>query len=138
VAAAPLTSAPTKSLRRSLFDSKKRFATPKVCAHNISLHFTIGSLLIHDPGAVCGSGDLNGRMRQFAIHHLRNELYLEEAEGMTIANIVEAEIMPKFEGVVKRIFSLTATDRVHYFRIRGLRESCTNPVLKQNNFALGL
>jgi hypothetical protein len=77
-------------------------------------------------------------MRQFTIHHLRNELYLEEVDSVTIANIVDAEIMPRFKGVVKRIFSHTATNRTHYFRIRRLRESRTNPVLKLNNFALSL
>jgi hypothetical protein len=56
-------------------------------------------------GAVCGSSDLNDGMRKFAVLQLRDETYLEDPEeGITIANIVESEILPYFESDVKRAF----------------------------------
>lgn len=87
-------------------------------------------------GAICGSGDLNERMRRFAAHHLRDEAYLEDpVDGTTIDNVILSEILPKFESEVKRVFDLTK-DQLFTFRIRGLRDSPTNPRLKRNTFVL--
>jgi hypothetical protein len=56
----------------------------RMLPHNILMYFT---------GAICGSGDLNARMRNLAVHHLQNETYLEDNElGTTIANIIESEV----------------------------------------------
>jgi hypothetical protein len=87
-------------------------------------------------GAVCGSSDLNTRMHRFAALDLQNEHYLEDLEaGVTISNIIDAELMPKFERDYKRIFGLTKNQHFS-FRIRGLQEHPTNPGLKDNHYVL--
>jgi hypothetical protein len=94
------------------------------------------SLLTLNTGVVCGSGDLNARMRIFAAANLHNEYYLEDAvEGITIDNIIDSEILPHFESEVKRAFDMTK-DQVFSIRLRGLRESLVNPRLKRNYFVL--
>jgi hypothetical protein len=87
-------------------------------------------------GVVCGSSDLNARMRLFAALQLKDEHYLvDEDEGLTIANIIDAEIMPQFESEDKRAFDITKSGS-SFFRIRGLRQSDTNPRLHKNSFEL--
>jgi hypothetical protein len=87
-------------------------------------------------GAVCGSSDLKVRMRALAIAYLQDEDYLEDsAEGLTIENIVDSEIMPVFESTHKRTFDISKKQR-YSFRLRGLRESEHNPRLKLNHFEL--
>jgi hypothetical protein len=75
-------------------------------------------------------------MREFVTLQLRDEHYLERPEeGITIENIIESEILPKFESEVKRVFD-SAKDETFYFRIRGLREHPVNSRLKQHHFVL--
>jgi hypothetical protein len=87
-------------------------------------------------GVVCGSSDLNARMHLFAALQLKDEHYLVDAdESLTIANIIDAEIMPQFESDVKRAFDITKDDSF-FFRVRGLRGSTKNPRLHKNTFQL--
>jgi hypothetical protein len=77
-------------------------------------------------------------MRNFAIEQLKGETYLEDRDGgLTIENIVEAEIMPYFETDIKRYFSIAKSQtRYSAFRLRGLKESQTKPNLKRDTFVL--
>jgi hypothetical protein len=78
-------------------------------------------------------------MRLLATEQLRGETYLEDPNaGITIENIVESEIMPRFENDVKRYFDLSdSPDTNSYtFRIRGLKKNLLNHMLKQNVFSL--
>jgi hypothetical protein len=77
-------------------------------------------------------------MRIFAIEQLRGEIYLEDRDaGLTIENIVEAEILPYFETDVKRYFRFDQTQSEYFvFRLRGLKESPVNSRLKQGAFVL--
>jgi hypothetical protein len=87
-------------------------------------------------GAVCGSSDLNTSMHRFAALDLQNERYLEDLDaGVTISNIIDAEIMPKFERDYKRVFGL-AKNQQFTFRIRGLRAHPTNPRVRDNHYML--
>jgi hypothetical protein len=87
-------------------------------------------------GAVCGSSDLNTRMHRFAALDLQNELYLQDLDaGVTISNIIDAEIMPKFESDVKRVFDIMKKQQFA-FRIRGLREDPNNPRLCNSHYIL--
>ena len=92
-------------------------------------------LLSYTVGAVCGSSDLNARMRLFAALQLRDEHYFKEVDGTSIENIIDSEILPQFESEVKRAFDITQK-QTFFFRIRGLRESPTNPRLKHGCFVL--
>jgi hypothetical protein len=75
-------------------------------------------------------------MHRFAALDLQNEHYLEDTDaGVTISNIIDAELMPKFERDYKRIFGLTKNQQFS-FRIRGLREHPTNPRLRDNHYVL--
>lgn len=76
-------------------------------------------------------------MRSFALLHMSNEDYLADAgSGMTIANIIDAEIMPNFEDNVKRWFDISETEAEFLFRIRGLRLSSSNPRLQGGTFVV--
>lgn len=87
-------------------------------------------------GVVCGSSDLNARMRAQAIEDLRGEKYLEDAD-VAIENIIDSEIMPYFEETAKRSFDIT-NRRPFRFRLRGLRENGQNPRLQHNHYVLTL
>lgn len=73
-------------------------------------------------------------MREFTIDQLNEEVYLED-NGSTIAEIVDAEIMPRFESEIKRVFTLS-TKEDFYFSLRGLRKSNKNPSLQRDSFRL--
>lgn len=78
-------------------------------------------------------------MRVFAIEHLRHEYYLaDEAMGITIQSIIEANIMPKFEDEFKRLFSLKDKMKQFRFRLQYLRHSLSNSRLKRGTFVLDL
>jgi len=74
-------------------------------------------------------------MRKLAAQRLENERYLE-CDGLTIESIIEAEIMAPFETDMKRSFNLWKKNEVFSFRLRGLKESLVDPILKQNAFVL--
>ncbi|KAH7396896.1 hypothetical protein DE146DRAFT_57787 [Phaeosphaeria sp. MPI-PUGE-AT-0046c] len=94
----------------------------------------LGEQVVHPKGAVCGSSDINARMRAKALEDLQGERYLEDAD-VVIENIIDSEIMPHFEEVAKRSFEIT--DRRSFnFRLRGLRESNQNPRLQRNHYVL--
>jgi hypothetical protein len=87
-------------------------------------------------GAVCGSGDLNERMRLFAVQSLQHETYLKDSsEGITIESIVDTEIMPKFEDHIKRTFDITR-DETFSVVVRGLKHNPQNPRVRRNLFVL--
>jgi hypothetical protein len=54
---------------------------------------------------------------------------------VTISNIIDAEIMPKFESDVKRVFDITKKQQFA-FRIRGLRENLNNLRLCNSHYIL--
>lgn len=90
-------------------------------------------------GAVCGSSDLNERMKKLARRHLSSQKYLEDEDGgTTIENIIDLEVMPHFENEVKRSFSLSRKSQTFPFRIRGLKESQEDPMLKRGALTLTL
>ncbi|KAH4006322.1 hypothetical protein HBI56_024010 [Parastagonospora nodorum] len=90
----------------------------------------------HPRGAVCGSSDLNTRMRRFAAINLTDETYLEdEEEGTTIYNVIDSEIMPYFESEVKRAYDPNK-EQSFTFRIHGLKRSSVNSRLVKNHFVL--
>lgn len=87
---------------------------------------------------MCGSTDLNARMRAQAIADLQNQNYLENTStGVTIENIVDSEIMPRFEENVKRAFDTTKKHKFP-FRLRGLHHSEKNLRLQEDYYVLRL
>lgn len=87
----------------------------------------------------CGGGDLNEKAKKLVSAHMRNAKYLEDDEaGITIENIIESEIMPQFETESKRTFNLRNENQRFSFRIRGLRDSSEDPMLKRGAFVLSL
>lgn len=96
------------------------------------------STILSRTGAICGSGDLNDRMRTLAAVHLnRDAPDLGKLEGATIASIIESEIMPNFERNIKRHFKISDAPTERYvFVVRGLREHPQNPRIKTNRFML--
>jgi hypothetical protein len=100
-----------------------------------SFPLRLGTELSNPTGATVGATDLNERMRETALDHLKSELYLCNTEdGTTILNIVENEVMPLFENEYKRAFKLSNTQQRFVFRIRGLRESASNPNIQRGAF----
>ena len=76
-------------------------------------------------------------MRELALIELRDETYLEDtAAGVTIGNIVEEEIMPRFENEYKRSFRYGDRRQVFSYRIRGLRQSPSNQRLLDGEYTL--
>jgi hypothetical protein len=87
-------------------------------------------------GALCGSSDLNARMRRFAAINLTDETYLEDAdEGITIYNLIDSEILPHFESEVKRAYDPTK-EQSFTFRLHGLRKSSVNPKIRKDRLVL--
>jgi hypothetical protein len=74
-------------------------------------------------------------MRTLAVYHLMDERYLEQ-DGYTISTLIEAEIMPHFETEIKRAFNLPNKDQSFSFRLRGLKASGKDHMLKRNAFTL--
>lgn len=116
----------------SRFDLNRKLPTPEVC--NIQYLVRYISQLTPDVGAVCGSSDLNTRMRRFAAINLTNETYLEdEEEGPTIYNVIDSEVMPHFESEVRRAYDPNK-EQTFTFRIHDLNRSLVNPRLMKNSF----
>jgi hypothetical protein len=75
-------------------------------------------------------------MREFALVHLRDQKYLEDAEeSVTIESIIDHDIMPKFEET-KRSVSLDGTSKTYLFKVPGLKPSRDNPRLLKNHFIM--
>lgn len=69
--------------------------------------------------------------------HLSNEYYLEHGPaGMTIASIVDAEVMPFFENQLKRRFRLGDTSVNYHIPVRYLRESPDDPMVQDGGLVL--
>jgi len=83
---------------------------------------------------MCGSSDLNERMRALALSDLRDQDYL--ATSSTIETIVEEDIVPKFENEYKRIFKYRDTSQRFRFRLRDLRASTNNQRLLDGQYVL--
>jgi hypothetical protein len=76
-------------------------------------------------------------MKQVAMYHLKEATYLQDLEtGLTLENIVDAEIMTFFETDIKRSFKLSQTNSTFTFRLRGLQKSDTNPRIWNNALVL--
>ncbi|CAO2655819.1 Nn.00g046220.m01.CDS01 [Neocucurbitaria sp. VM-36] len=101
--------------------------------------FRLGREIIRAAGVVCGSGDLNRRFREFAIQQLKGATYLVQNK-LTLENIIDSEIMPRFETEHKRSFSLKIkhkSKRQSYgFLLRGLQEIEKNNRIRDNAFVL--
>lgn len=75
-------------------------------------------------GTICGSGDLNDRLRDLVLRLLEKEDYLLElTPDSNIASIVDLETMPRFESDVKRQFEIDDKHQEFSFHIRDLKIS---------------
>ena len=88
----------------------------------------------HILGAMCGSSDLNERMRAFALSDLRDQEYL--AATGTIEAAVDDYIMPKFETEHKRSFQWRNRSQRFRFPVMGLRASHNNRRLLDGRYVL--
>lgn len=94
----------------------------------------------HIPGAVCGSGDLNRRFRDFAIEKLKDAEYPNK-DKVRVDKMVDKWLMPKFEQETKRSFSLkfkNKGNRRYAFPLMGLQGVEGNSRLKDDSFGLSL
>ncbi|RYN89541.1 hypothetical protein AA0120_g6203 [Alternaria tenuissima] len=85
-------------------------------------------------GAMCGSSDLNERMRTLALSDLRDQEYLVAAG--TMEAIVDRFIMPLFENEHKRSFKYHDSFQRFEFPILGLRASQNNRRLLDGQYVL--
>lgn len=83
---------------------------------------------------MCGSSDLNERMRTLALSDLRDQEYLITAA--TIEAIVDRFIMPLFENEHKRSFKYRDSFQRFEFPILGLRASQNNRRLLDGQYVL--
>jgi hypothetical protein len=97
------------------------------------------ALLNQSIGAMCGSSDLNERFRKLALLHLRGAIIdWYKSDVTTVDELVEEELVPRFEDVTKRFFSYVEKDKTFEFRVRGLRASRENSRLQNSKLVLDL
>jgi hypothetical protein len=75
-------------------------------------------------------------MAEFAWTHLREQEDHLAKQGRSIQNIIDQEIMPKFEDNYKRRVNLTKPKEKYYFRVPGIKKSPSNPRLIENQLTL--
>ncbi|KAF2853307.1 hypothetical protein T440DRAFT_549037 [Plenodomus tracheiphilus IPT5] len=100
--------------------------------------FRLGKQINHTSGAVCGSGDLNQAFFDFALKHLQNATFAS-AEQESLEHIIDMDLMPHFEGTVKRSFSLknrAESKKIYPFRLRGLQQIEGSSRIKAHTFVL--
>ncbi|KAF1845331.1 uncharacterized protein K460DRAFT_416606 [Cucurbitaria berberidis CBS 394.84] len=101
--------------------------------------FRLGREVTPATGVVCGSGDLNRRFREFSVQQLQ-KAQIPEKDTFETERIVDSDLMPRFENLVKRSFSLKAkkADRspLYPFPIRGLQRVEGNSRIRDNSFVL--
>ncbi|CAN9187548.1 unnamed protein product [Alternaria alternata] len=85
-------------------------------------------------GAMCGSSDLNERMRARALLDLRDQGYL--TTDRTIETIVDEFIMPAFENEHKRSFRWRDRSQRFRYPILGLQASQNNRRIQKGDYVL--
>ncbi|KAB2099689.1 hypothetical protein AG0111_0g12188 [Alternaria gaisen] len=85
-------------------------------------------------GAMCGSSDLNERMRAFALSDLRDQEYLLEMD--TFEAIVDKFVMPDFENEHKRSFEWRDKSQRFIYEINGLQASQNNRGIQKGCYVL--
>ena len=92
-------------------------------------------------GVVCGSGDLNRHFRNFAIEQLKTAKY-PEINRVSLEDIINLELMPRFENEYKRSFSLKMENKEksqkYRFLMRGLEGIKGNARVRSDAFVLSL
>jgi hypothetical protein len=83
---------------------------------------------------MCGSSDLNERMRAFALSDLRDQEYLLEMD--TIEAIVDKFVMPNFENEHKRSFEWRNRSQRFRYEILGLQASQNNRRIQKGCYVL--
>ncbi|KAH8730709.1 hypothetical protein GQ44DRAFT_417296 [Phaeosphaeriaceae sp. PMI808] len=97
----------------------------------------LGKTVVPPRGAFCGSGDVNEGMRVFTAPRLKGQKELLDSNdsGSTIENIIETEIIPKFENIYKRAYN-PSKKSYYEFWLRGLKPVDGSPNVMLNTFVL--